>query len=159
MLSMVATIAIFFGKIRGRFNNAKTALDEASVKAIESNTAIENNTEEVRKLKKRNEELKEEIKLENLKLINSLIDNFKVMQENNEEVIAHINSLVEQLKPLLNLPKAFLQSIASNKDLVENGTAKKISDTMGFNNDNIVNSTTEIKETTIDEVEDKKVGE
>lgn len=55
--------------------------------------------------------------------------------------IAKINEIKESMKVLNKLPDALSYLTSGMPDLVKNGTAKKVANTLGFGEDNIVKAT------------------
>ena len=73
----------------------------------------------------------------------------KIINEKFEQKMEQINQLMLTLEPLINLPKAFSQTVLSNPEQIRNGTAKKVNDILGFNDDNIqkhINNSTKVGE-------------
>ena len=61
----------------------------------------------------------------------------KKNEEKQAELIAKLEYMIEQLTPLLQLPKAFIQTVINNPESVKSGVAKKVSDILEVNTDNV----------------------
>ena len=148
---IVTGLFIVYSKVAGLFNSATKTLDKANTETNEQNKVVLENTKEIKLLQLREDEVIKKVQLAN-EIHSQKIDEFaRKNEEKQAELIATLENMIEQLKPLLQLPKAFTQTVINNPESVKSGVARKVCDILGVNTDNV--------EKTIEQKQDNKVGE
>lgn len=144
-------LTIIYKKVAELFRSATKTLDKTNTETNEQNKVMIENTKEIKLLQLREDEVIKKVQLAN-EIHSQKIDEFaKKNEEKQAELIARLEDMIEQLKPLLQLPKAFTQTVINNPESVKSGVARKVCDILGVNTDNV--------EKTIEQKQDNKVGE
>lgn len=122
----ITGIMMSFKKLKELFAKATSTLSATNDSTSNTNKCVAANTQAIKDL---------ETKCDSL--MGKLDERSKEIDAKFDERMAQINLLIEQLKPVINLPKAFAQTVLSNPDQIKNGTARKVNDILGYNDDNI----------------------
>ena len=126
-------ILMIYNKTVKLFGDAKTKLNSAKTETVEQNKVVVENTKEIKLLQAKNDEVVSKVQQSN----DIQLSKMKELTERNEAILAEMKELLTQFKPLINLPKAFIQTVINNPESVKSGVAKKVSDILEINTDNV----------------------
>lgn len=134
---VVMGVLIIYNKTVKLFGNAKNVLNSAKTETTEQNKVVVENTKELRALKQKEDEVVSELKETRTDIQTEFSKRTAEMQQKVDDLVVELKSIIAEIKPLLNLPKAFIQTVINNPESVKTGVAKKVSDILEVNNDNI----------------------